>query len=179
MQRLVLRAAAVSFLLAGCGGQGGAGPSWVLAPVTTPGSTTAATHVATPAETSAATPAPPPEPTFDTTFPPDPDPSAMPAGFIESFGKPVEETGGHGGLPAVELPASVAIDYWVSGTCDFTIGIVDITGPTATHVASFAMRMLGTTVEGTWPVEIKAGSYYVVPGDAEGCRFSVTVRAAS
>lgn len=103
----------------------------------------------------------------------------MPAGFIESFGKPVEENSDHGGTPPVDLPASVAIDYWVSGTCDFTIHIVDATGSGGTPVASFAMRMLGTTVDGTWPVVIKAGSYYVAPADSGGCRFSVTVRAAS
>jgi hypothetical protein len=72
----------------------------------------------------------------------------------------------------------VAIDYWVSGTCDFRIEIHDAISTEANPVATFAIRMLGATVSGTWPVSIHAGQYFVNPLDAPGCRFEVTVRAA-
>jgi hypothetical protein len=165
--RSFLRAGAVSILLAGCASPAASGPTAVAtdnpSPTTTP--------IAAPTPTLAPTPTPPP------TFPPDPDPSHMPAGFIESFGQLTEEVGGHGGSPAVMLPASVAIDYWVSGTCDFRIDVIKTTSSDLTPVATFAMRLLGSTESGTWPVSVKAGEYYVTPHDAPGCRFSVTVRA--
>jgi hypothetical protein len=123
--------------------------------------------------TPVATPTPAP------TFPPDPDPSHMPAGFIESFGKLEVEVGGHDGSTAVDLPASVAIDYWVSGMCDFDISIVAATGTDSTPVTSFSMRVPGSTVSGTWLAHVKAGTYYVTPGEAAGCRYSITVRAVS
>jgi hypothetical protein len=160
---LLIRTAAVALLVAACAGQGPAiaPPATATSPVIAP---TGAPTIDTPA----------PQP----TFPPEPDPSHLPAGFIESFGQPTEEVGGHGGSPDVALPASVAIDYWVSGTCDFRIDILDPAATDLTPVATFAMRMLGSTVSGTWPVSIKAGRYYVTPLDTPGCRFYVTVRAA-
>jgi hypothetical protein len=120
---------------------------------------------------SAATQAPSPVPTFP------PDPAVAPAGFIEAIGQLTEDVGGHGGARAVDLPAMLAIDYWVSGTCDFEITIVPDSG-NSTPVATFAMKMLGSTVSDTWHVSIQPASYVVLPADAPGCRFSVTVRAA-
>jgi len=83
--------------------------------------------------------------------------------------------GGHGGPPLLDLPASIAIDYTVNGTCEFTIGVFHGVPDNGIAAAKLAMRVTGHTTSGTWPVSLVPGRYYVNPGEAVGCTFNVRV----
>jgi hypothetical protein len=166
---LVILTGALALGLVACT-QGTAGPTWQVAPATSSkpsAGSTAAPITATAAPTAEATTSP--------SFPPNPDVSLP--GFITSIAQPTEEVGGHGGPAPVTLPQSIDVNYWVSGTCEFEIDINQATDK-APRVATFVMRMLGTTESGTWSLSVAPGVYYVNPLDAPGCRFSIEVRAA-
>ena len=81
--------------------------------------------------------------------------------------------GGHGGPQAVDLPTLLAVDYDVRGTCPFTIEVLPAAGGDA--VASLAMTVTGEHIAGTWPLTVKPGSYFVSPGEAVGCTYSIVV----
>jgi hypothetical protein len=101
----------------------------------------------------------------------------MPVGFIAGVNKLAD--GAHGGFDPIDLPASIAIDYWVSGTCEFGITITSPASTKQTPVATFTMRMFGGVVSSTWPVALKPAAYFVVPAEAVGCTYSLIVRAAT
>jgi hypothetical protein len=141
----------VVLVAAGCAA---AGPVSSPSPVATVAATT------TPAPTVAATPQPSPEST--------------PIIYAE-----VEKTseGGHGGPRPLDLPASFMVDYTATGTCEFTIQITIVVPDQGKSVAGLAISVTGTTVSGSWPVNIPAGSYYVAPGEAVGCTFHLVAHA--
>jgi hypothetical protein len=91
---------------------------------------------------------------------------------VETLAKSGE--GGQGGPPLVDLPASIAIDYTVSGTCVFSVGLV--TETTDIGLPRLTMTVTGPEVAGTWRLSIKPGRYYVATGEAVGCVYSVKVR---
>jgi hypothetical protein len=85
--------------------------------------------------------------------------------------------GAHGGPPAIDLPALVAVDYKVSGKCTFELEFHPADGSPATHKMSVTIG--GDTTSGAWNVGLVPGSYFVGLGEAIGCTYSVTVRAPS
>ena len=82
--------------------------------------------------------------------------------------------GGHDGPPLLDLPKAIAIDYRVSGTCVFSLGLA--TETTNVGLPTLTMTVTGPEVAGTWRVSIKPGRYYVGAGEAVGCVYSITVR---
>jgi hypothetical protein len=66
------------------------------------------------------------------------------------------------------------MDYWVKGTCTFSLGLS--TETSAAGFPSLTMTVSGPTVAGTWRMRIKAGHYYPVIGEAVGCVYNVNVR---
>jgi hypothetical protein len=122
------------------------------------------THVAT--ATLSPTVAPTPQPT----------PESTPVIYAE-----VTKTsdGGHGGPSPLDLPASFVVDYTATGTCEFTIQITIAVPDGGNSLAGLAISVTNTTVSGSWPVNIPAGSYYVAPGEAVGCTFHLVAHAPS
>jgi hypothetical protein len=84
------------------------------------------------------------------------------------------DEGGHGGPPVLDLPEAIAMDYWVSGTCVFSLGLSAETS--ASGLPSLTMTISGPAVSGTWRARLKPGRYYPAIGDAVGCVFSVNIR---
>jgi hypothetical protein len=82
--------------------------------------------------------------------------------------------GGHGGPPLIDLPAAIAIDYRVSGTCAFTIALR--TEASTVGLPSLTIPMTGPEVDGTWHLSIKPGKYYVATVDS-ACVYWYVVRA--
>ena len=83
--------------------------------------------------------------------------------------------GGHGGPPVLDLPAEVAVDYAVRGSCSFGVRFDTEAGdPT---LPSLSLDVTGPEITGTWPIRLEPGQYYVVPDEAVGCTYSITVRA--
>jgi hypothetical protein len=82
--------------------------------------------------------------------------------------------GGHGGPPLIDLPAAIAIDYRVSGTCSFTIALV--TATSTVGLPAMTIPMTGPEVDGTWRLSIKPGKYYVEAYDS-ACVYWYVVRA--
>ncbi len=157
LQRISMLAAAL-VVVAGCSTSATGSPS-----VTGPAPTQSPAIVA-PSATPAATATPAPTPTAA--------PSAQPSPVVyEMFQKNAE--GGHGGPALITLPASIVVDYTVRGTCTFTIDL-----DTATSIAgpNLKLSVTGPESSGSWHLSIKPGSYYVNPGEALGCTFSITVR---
>ncbi len=87
--------------------------------------------------------------------------------------------GPHGFADPVALPPSFVVDYSATGTCEFSMNLAIPTPDVGASVATLAISVTGTTVSGSWPVKIPAGSYWVRPGEAVGCTFVVTVRDPS
>jgi hypothetical protein len=106
---------------------------------------------------------------------PSPQPTVAPTPLVYWSAAKLGE-GAHGGLPLLQLPAAIAIDYTASGTCKFTIEVTFGAPDAGVVAASLAMSVTGSDVSGTWPVKLKPGPYYVSPGEAVGCTYSVTVR---
>jgi hypothetical protein len=82
--------------------------------------------------------------------------------------------GPHGGAPLIALPGSIAIDYTVSGTCIFSVGLS--TATTDTGLPKLTMSVTGPQIAGTWRLSIKPGRYTVGTGEAVGCVYSINVR---
>ena len=85
--------------------------------------------------------------------------------------------GGHGGAPLLDLPAAIEIDYTAKGTCEFAIKVTFGVPDNGVVAAHLALTVAGPEVSGSWPLTIKPGKYYVVPSEAIGCTFHMTVRA--
>ena len=130
----------------------GASPSLTASPTSTPSSTP---------ETTASPPASVP-------------PCASPSGAASQYCATKSGEGGHGGPPLLDLPKAIAMDYWVSGTCKFSLGLS--TETSAVGLPSLTMTVSGPAVAGTWRVPIKPGRYYPVIGEAVGCVYSVNIR---
>jgi hypothetical protein len=175
-----LSAGAIALLLVGCAAQAQPSPSRGVAIAT---ASAAPTPIASPAPTPIASPAPAITASATATMPP-PGPTPMwtlttgdlPPGFLYQVAQLDPVVDGHGGAPPLALPASVKVEYAVSGTCRFSISIYP-EGAGLTPTASFSMTLTSGSVSGTWPVKLRAGSYEVVPADAPGCVFQVTVLA--
>ncbi len=101
-----------------------------------------------------------------------PSPSPSDATSYMSVTKLAE--GGHGVPPPVDLPRAIAIDYTVSGSCEFTVGLQ--TQSPSKGLPTLAMTVTGPQVEGTWRLLIKPGRYVVAIGEAIGCVFTLNVR---
>jgi hypothetical protein len=116
--------------------------------------------------------APTPEPT--SSPPPSIPPCTAPSGATSYYCATKNGEGGHGGPPLLDLPNAIAMDYWISGTCEFSLGLS--TETSAVGLPSLTMTVSGPIVAGTWRVPIKPGRYYPVIGEAVGCVYSVDVR---
>jgi len=101
-------------------------------------------------------------------------PCAAPSGATSYYCATKNDEGGHGGPPLLDLPSAIAMDYWVSGTCLFSLGLS--TETSAVGLPSLTMTVSGPVVAGTWRMSIKPGRYYPVIGEAVGCVYSVNVR---
>ena len=99
------------------------------------------------------------------------EPSAVPSPVIY-YEVEKNAEGGHGGPPLVSLPATIAIDYTVRGTCTFSI---DLDTAATTTGPQLRLAVTGPEMSGTWRLSIPAGSYYVLTGEAVGCTYHVTV----
>jgi hypothetical protein len=104
----------------------------------------------------------------------DPSPQGSPSGARSYYSATKNAEGGHGGPPLVRLPGSIAIDYTVSGTCEFSLGFA--TKTSSTGLPKLVMNVTGPKITGTWRVRIKPGRYYVTAGEAVGCTYSLNVR---
>jgi hypothetical protein len=168
--RSIARTGAVALLIAGCGGTSiptstPEPPAATLAPsaLSATGAPTATHALPTPLSTA---------PIGIWT----PITGNLPAGVFYQVQKLEPVIGGHGGPRSVVLPASVAIDYKVSGTCDFGIWIYATGSSNPDPAATFERKVAGETIQDTWPVTLEPGSYVVAPSDANGCTWLVTVR---
>ena len=163
MSHRISALAAVLVLIAGCSASATGSPTYA------PGSTRAASPATPmPTSTSAATAAPVPTQTIE--------PSVSPSPTIY-FEVTKNGEGGHGGAPLLDLPTAIEIDYTANGSCEFTIKVTSGVPDNGLVAAHLAMTVAGPEVSGSWPLTIKPGKYYVVPGEAVGCTFHVTVRA--
>jgi hypothetical protein len=115
---------------------------------------------------------------------PTPEPTATPSASVDLCTVPSSPTsyycatknaeGAHGGPPVLDLASAIAIDYWVRGTCLFSLGLSSETS--AAGLPSLTMNVSGT-VAGTWRASIKPGHYFPAISEAIGCVYSVNVRA--
>jgi hypothetical protein len=103
-----------------------------------------------------------------------PPPCEAPSGATSLYCATKNGEGAHGGPPLLDLPNAIAMDYWVSGTCMFSMGLS--TQTSAAGLPSLTKTVNGPAVAGTWRVPIKPGRYYPVIGEAVGCVYSVNVR---
>ena len=162
----------VALLLTGCG---------LLTPVTTPGpalTPVVAMTTFVPTASPGANPLPSASSTLtsETTSSPlaSVPPCAVPSDATSHYCVTKNGEGGHGGPPLVDLPTAIAMDYWVSGTCTFSLGLS--TETSAVGLPSLTMTVSGPAVAGTWRVPIKPGRYYPMIGEAVGCIYRVNVR---
>jgi hypothetical protein len=99
---------------------------------------------------------------------------ASPTSTTSYWGASKLAEGGHDGPPLLDLPKAIAIDYRVSGTCVFSLGLA--TATSAGGLPSLTMTVTGPEITGTWRLLIKPGRYYPVVSEAVGCVYSVNVR---
>ena len=159
MQSRVAALVACLALLAACGSSGQLGTS------------PAAPDTGAPTAEAPGTPTAGPTPTLTPIASPTPAPTSDPiVGYTKL------EEGAHGGPAAFELPAKIVAYYSVEGTCTFTI---DIRRDDAklTLVESLSHKEAGGET-GAWHVSLDPGSYYVIPGEAVGCTFTINVYPA-
>ena len=164
----------MALLLSGCG---------VLTSVTTPGPAPTAVLAVT---TFVPTAPPQASPSFSASSTPAPEATSGPQASVPPCTVPAAATslycatkndpggGGHGGAPVLDLPKTIAMDYWVSGTCVFSLGLS--TETSAEVLPSLTMTVSGPAAAGTWRMPIKPGRYSPVIGEAVGCVYSVNVR---
>jgi hypothetical protein len=157
LQRISALAVAL-VVLAGCSASASGSPAGSAVPTAT---ASPANLEATPSPAATATPAP--APTVE--------PSVVPSPVVY-YEVQKNAEGGHGGPPLIALPASIAIDYSVRGTCTFSI---DLDTTAITTGPQLRLAVTGPEMSGTWRLSIPAGSYYVLTGEAVGCTFDVTV----
>jgi hypothetical protein len=163
-------------VLGGCG---------ALTPMTTPGPAPTPVVVVSsvvPTEASAtspsrtasstSTPEPTPEPTATASA--SVDLCTVPSSLASYYCATKNAEGAHGGPPVLDLASAIAIDYWVRGTCPFSLGLSNETS--AAGLPSVTMNVSGT-VAGTWRASIKPGHYVPLISEAVGCVYSVNVRA--
>jgi hypothetical protein len=140
-----------------------------------PGATDGCTYLVTvriaPPSDSTAEPGPASTPVFsmiDGTLPP---------GILQQTARTSVTEGGHGLGDMIPLPASVLIDYKVSGTCPFQIVVwSEEMGPEAPF-AKLGLSTHGDSVSGTWSLHMNpAGSYAIDPRTFAGCTYLFTVR---
>jgi hypothetical protein len=139
-------------LLAACGSSG------------QPGSPPAALETATPTAEAPGTPTPAPTPA----------PSATPVSTSDPIiGIMKNQEGPHGVPGPVDLPASIVAYYTVAGRCTFTIEIRRDDAK-QTLVESLSRKEAGGETD-AWHVSLEPGSYYVIPGEAVGCTYTINV----
>lgn len=164
-----------ALLLASCG---------VLTPVNTPGrAPTPVVTISTFVPTGPANASSPSQPPSEAPTP-SIEPTARPSGS-DLCAEPISPTylycatknadGAHGGAPLLDLPSAIAMDYWVRGSCTFTLGLS--TPQSAAGLPSLTVTVSGPEVEGTWRAFVRPGRYYPLIGEAVGCVYSVNVRA--
>ena len=154
MHQRISALAVALMVLAGCSASASGSPSGSAVPTTT----------ASPANLGA-TPAATPDTTRTA------EPSAVPSPIVY-YDVQKNAEGGHGGPPLVALPASIAIDYSVLGTCTFSI---DLDTAATTAGPQLRLAVTGSEMSGTWRLSIPAGSYHVATGEAVGCTYHVIV----
>ena len=99
---------------------------------------------------------------------------AEPSGATSYYCWTKTEEGMDGGQVVLDLPNAIAMDYWVSGTCVFSLGLDDETS--AVGPPGLTITVTGPAVAGTWRVRIKPGQYLMGPDAAVGCVYSFNVR---